>query len=83
MLPFFQEPFLAIFKVKFIIFLGGGGQYQVITHFVFCLGFSQTFCLGNQEDAHEFMMFLLDAMHKSTVQGYGYVSLVFINVWGE
>ncbi|CAO3599546.1 unnamed protein product [Absidia cylindrospora] len=33
--------------------------------------FSQTLRLGRQEDAHEFMMFLLDAMHKSTIQGYG------------
>ncbi|CAO3633604.1 unnamed protein product [Cunninghamella echinulata] len=32
--------------------------------------FSRTLQLGRQEDAHEFMMFLLDAMHKSTVYGY-------------
>ncbi|CAO3619209.1 unnamed protein product [Cunninghamella blakesleeana] len=32
--------------------------------------FSKTLQLGRQEDAHEFMMFLLDAMHKSTVYGY-------------
>ncbi|KAI8329758.1 hypothetical protein BC941DRAFT_405446 [Chlamydoabsidia padenii] len=33
--------------------------------------FSPTLRLGRQEDAHEFMMFLLDSMHKSTIQGYG------------
>ncbi|KAI8089985.1 uncharacterized protein BX664DRAFT_334380 [Halteromyces radiatus] len=33
--------------------------------------FSQTLRLGRQEDAHEFMMFLLDSMHKCTVQSYG------------
>ncbi|ORX58133.1 cysteine proteinase [Hesseltinella vesiculosa] len=35
--------------------------------------FSSTLRLGRQEDAHEFMMFLLDAMHKSTV--YDFVKL--------
>ncbi|CAO3595509.1 unnamed protein product [Absidia cylindrospora] len=33
--------------------------------------FSPNLSLGNQEDAHEFLMFLLDAIHKSTIQGYG------------
>ncbi|ORZ09516.1 hypothetical protein BCR42DRAFT_441582 [Absidia repens] len=33
--------------------------------------FSPNLCLGNQEDAHEFLMLLLDAIHKSVVQCYG------------